>query len=107
MQMLLYLTEELQTSFNTLQFFELHIGEHFSRLINPLNANPEKRSNTLKQIVGNLPTICLSVFDHFMNLALKGLKIGNTDFTLVLIFLKNDSSFKNITQFLLVPLQML
>ena len=28
---------------------------------------------TLKQIVGNLPTICLSVFDHFMNLALKGL----------------------------------
>ena len=41
--------------------------------INPLNANPEKRSNTLKQIVGNLPTICLSVFDHFMNLALKGL----------------------------------
>ena len=41
--------------------------------VNPLNANPEKWSNTLKQIVGNLPTICLSVFDHFMNLALKGL----------------------------------
>ena len=40
---------------------------------NPLNSNPEKWSNTLKQIVGNLPTICLSVFDHFMNLALKGL----------------------------------
>ena len=43
--------------------------------INPLNANPEKWSNTLKQIVGNLPTICLSVFDHFMNLALKGLNL--------------------------------
>ena len=43
------------------------------RSINPLSANPEKWSNTLKQIVGNLPTICLSVFDHFMNLALKGL----------------------------------
>ena len=42
---------------------------------NPLSANPEKWSNTLKQIVGNLPTICLSVFDHFMNLALKGLKL--------------------------------
>ena len=41
---------------------------------NPLSANPEKWSNTLKQIVGNLPTICLSVFDHFMILALKGLK---------------------------------
>ena len=44
-----------------------------SSLFNPLSANPEKWSNTLKQIVGNLPTICLSVFDHFMNLALKGL----------------------------------
>ena len=43
--------------------------------INPLSVNPEKWSNTLKQIVGNLPTICLSVFDHFMNLALKGLKV--------------------------------
>ena len=42
--------------------------------VNPLSANPEKWSNTLKQIVGNLPTICLSVFDHFMNLALKGLR---------------------------------
>ena len=42
-------------------------------VLNPLRANPEKWSNTLKQIVGNLPTICLSVFDHFMNLALKGL----------------------------------
>ena len=43
--------------------------------VNPLNANPEKWSNILKQIVDNLPTICLSVFDHFMNLALKGLII--------------------------------
>ena len=43
--------------------------------LNPLNANPEKWSNTLKQIVDKLPTICLSVFDHFMNLALKGLNI--------------------------------
>ena len=43
--------------------------------VNPLSANPKKWSNTLKQFVGNLPTNCLSVFDHFMNLALKGLKI--------------------------------
>ena len=42
-------------------------------LFNPLNTNLKKWSNTLKQIVGNLPTICLRVFDHFMNLALKGL----------------------------------
>ena len=45
--------------------------------LNPLSANPEKWSNTLKQIVGKLPTICLSVFDHFMNLALKGLTKSN------------------------------
>ena len=41
--------------------------------INPLSANPTKWSNTLKQFVGKLPTNCLSVFDHFMNLELKGL----------------------------------
>ena len=46
-------------------------------LFNPLSANPEKWSNTLKQIVGNLPTICLSVLDHFMNLALKGLSLDS------------------------------
>ena len=40
---------------------------------NFLSANPIKWSNTLKQFVGNLPTNCLSVFDHFMGLALKGL----------------------------------
>ena len=41
---------------------------------NTLSANPTKWSNTVKQFLGNLPTNCLSVFDHFMNLALKGLK---------------------------------
>ena len=46
---------------------------YYHTTFNPLSANPEKWSNTLKQIVGNLPTICLSVFDHFINLALKGL----------------------------------
>ena len=42
-------------------------------LINPLSANPTKWSNTLKQFVGILPTNCLSVFDHFVGLTLKGL----------------------------------
>ena len=41
---------------------------------NPLNANFTKWSNTFKQIAGNLPTNCLSVFDHFVGLVLKGLK---------------------------------
>ena len=46
-------------------------------LINPLSANPTKWSNTLKQFVGILPTNCLSVFDHFVGLALKGLTVGS------------------------------
>ena len=43
--------------------------------INPLCVNITKWSNTLKQFIGKLPTNCLSVFDHFVILALKGLKI--------------------------------
>ena len=36
---------------------------------NPLSANPTKWSNSLKQFVGSFPTNCLSVFDHFVGLA--------------------------------------
>ena len=39
---------------------------------NSLSAKPTKWLNTLKQFV--LPTSCLSVFDHFVGLVLKGLK---------------------------------
>ena len=42
-------------------------------MFNPLSANPTKWPNTFKQFVANLPTNCLSVFGHFVNLALKGL----------------------------------
>ena len=42
--------------------------------LNPLSANFTKCSNTLKQLVCKMPTNCLSVFDHFVGLALKGLK---------------------------------
>ena len=41
---------------------------------NTLSTNPTKWSNTLKQFVGNLSTNCLSVFDYFVGLALKGIK---------------------------------
>ena len=47
--------------------------------LSPLSANPTKWSNTLKQFVGNLPTNCLSVFDNFVKLALKGLIITSDD----------------------------
>ena len=45
----------------------------FNLFLNPLGANPTKWSNRLKRFVGNFPTNCLSVFDHFVKLALKGL----------------------------------
>ena len=51
---------------------KLHVEVYI--FINPLSANSTKRSNTLKQFVGNLPTNYLKVFDHFVGLALKGLK---------------------------------
>ena len=43
--------------------------------INPLSANLTKWSNTQKQFVSNLPSNCLSVFDHYVELALNGLKL--------------------------------
>ena len=46
----------------------------FYIIIKPLSANFTKWSYTLKQFARNLPTNCLSVFDHFMGLAHKGLK---------------------------------
>ena len=53
---------------------------------NPLRANPTKSSNTLKQFVCNLPTNCLSVFDHFVILALKGLITFRTQLRSILPF---------------------
>ena len=46
-----------------------------------LSANYTKWSNTLKQFVGNLPINCLSVFGHFVGLALKELKYNNSMIT--------------------------
>ena len=51
------------------------VGFCNGKSLNPLSANPTKWSNILIQFVGNLPTNCLRVFDNFINLALKGLKI--------------------------------
>ena len=42
-------------------------------VLNSLSANPTKWSNTVKQLVGKLPTNCLSVFEHFVGLVRKGL----------------------------------
>ena len=45
--------------------------------LNPLNSNPTKWSDKLKQFVDNFLSNCLSVFDHFMLLAVKGLNKQN------------------------------
>ena len=53
------------------------LTQHFLRLeceysvINLLSTNPTRWSNTLKQFVGNFPTNCLILFDHFVRLALR------------------------------------
>ena len=46
---------------------------NFKYKLNPLSVNPTNWSNTLKQFAGILSTNCLSVFDHFVGLAPKGL----------------------------------
>ena len=50
---------------------------HHLKTMNPLSAKPTKCSNTLKHLVGKLPTNCLSLFDHLLGLALKGLKLSS------------------------------
>ena len=54
----------------------LQLAAGFASILNPLSANPTIWSNTLKQFVGKLRTNCLSVFHHFVILALKGLTIS-------------------------------
>ena len=51
------------------------VGVRINHTINPLSTKFIKWPNTLKQFVGNLPTNCLSVFGHFVGLALKWLKL--------------------------------
>ena len=45
-----------------------------SENLNPLSTNPQNGQTYSKQFVGKLPTNCLSMFGHFVNLALKWLK---------------------------------
>ena len=72
---LAYLLEAFGHSFRVEKIETVYrcISKLESILINPLSGNFARWSNTLKQFVGNLPTNCLSLFDHFTGLALKGL----------------------------------
>ena len=55
-------------------------------IVNPLSANHTKWSNTLNKFVGKLPTNCLSWFDHFVELELKGLILNALNKLLLMIF---------------------
>ena len=66
-------------------------------LFNPLNANVTKWSYTLKQFVGKTRRIFLSVFDHFVRLALKGWRRGKPWFVLVLAGSYKPRSSSQIT----------
>ena len=65
--------------YRPIPFVNLLINRYFLRIssrntVNPISANLTKWSNTLKQFVGKLLANCLSMFDHFMKLVLKGLR---------------------------------
>ena len=62
----------------------------WSDYINPFSTNFTKWSTTLKQFVGNLSTNCLSVFDHFMGLALKGLNGSFSKISHIVSRLENE-----------------
>ena len=71
-----------------LNYFISHFaGEKQS--INPLSASPRKWSNTFK------PTNCLSLFDHFVGLALKGLMTENRDVLRILLNIHDSLSWEN------------
>ena len=60
---------------------------------------------TLKQFIGNLPTNCLSVFDHFVGLALEGLidsNISHNEFVLINNMLKEFDDMKEEIKILII-----
>ena len=60
--------------FQGFTFVIFHWINSDSQNFNTLSAYPTKWSNTHKQFIGKLLANCLSVFDHFVKLVLKGLK---------------------------------
>ena len=53
---------------------EEDLWRRFCNILLRIDLSITKWSNTLRQFVGKLSTNCLSVFDRFVGLALKGLK---------------------------------
>ena len=57
----------------TLRYEQIKNTHYSDKYFSPLSANPTRWPNTLKQFFG-INDNCLSVFDHFVKLALKGLR---------------------------------
>ena len=58
------------------QTFTSYVKTHMEDLgVNPLSANPHEMVKHTQTIRRLLQTNCLSVFDHFVGLALKELKV--------------------------------
>ena len=68
------------------------MGKLWSQFFNPLNTIPTKWSNTLK--LKQQPTNCMSVFDHFVGLAFKGLNFLEIEISALAI---NEKHFSEIT----------
>ena len=74
-----------------------------------LSANPKKWSSTIKKFVGKLLTNFLSVFDHFVELALKRLiltednswklNLHENNFVKILIHINNKFLLKFLPRF--------
>ena len=75
-------------------FLLLKFVDRVFLLVNPLNAKFTKWSNILKQFVGKLPTNCLSVFDHFVGLALKGFSLWMFCMSFINDIFKNSKTQK-------------
>ena len=60
---------------NIAMFFDGQLLLLLHSYFNHLSTNFTKWSNTLKHFADKLPTNCVSVFDHFVGLVLKGLKV--------------------------------
>ena len=64
--------------------------------VNPLSANSTKWSNTFKQFIGKLRAICLSVFNHFVGLALKALILLKTNQTIYSTYIISTIRYLNL-----------
>ena len=80
-------------------YFHQHLPETYLVLLQTSKigrANPTKWLNIFKQFVSKLLTNCLSVFDHFVGLALKGLIAGVLVTPLIFerLFMKTKSNLR-------------